>query len=293
MAVRNPRTLLAMAAACGAAFCVLLVVAYASSGARWLDVTALRGFLDLQGDHLGPLADRLTDLGDPTPVIAMTAALIAVAVARGRLRQAVAVAFLVGVTSISSQTLKAVLAYPRSGRTLEGTHLYPAAFPSGHSTAAMTLAACAVIVAPRAVRPIAAALGVVLALAVGFSVVTLGWHYPSDVVGGFLLATIWTLLVVAGLQVAERRWPQRVGRTRVTAAVTGVVDRATEAGLLALALAALVVAGGAALVVALTRLDEVLGFASDHTAAVAVGIAVAGSAALLLAGVTSALRRRE
>src|SRR3954447_12604770 len=214
MAVRNPRTLLAMALACAAAFCMLLVLAYASSGARWLDVAALQGFLDLQGDHLGPLAARLSNLGDPTPVIVMTTALMTVAVARGRLRQAVAVALLVGATSISSQILKAVLAYPRSGTTLQGTHLDPAAFPSGHSTAAMTLAACAVLVAPRAVRPIAAALGVLLALAVGFSVVTLGWHYPSDVVGGFLLATIWTLLVVAGLQVAEQRWPQRVGRTR-------------------------------------------------------------------------------
>jgi membrane-associated phospholipid phosphatase len=293
MAVRNPRTLLAMALACAAAFCMLLVLAYASGRARELDVSALRGFLDLQGDRLGPLADRLSDLGDPSPVIAMTAALITVAVARGRLRQAAAVAFLVGATSVSSQILKAVLAYPRSGRTLEGTHLDPSAFPSGHSTAAMTLAACAVLVAPRAVRPIAAGLGVLLALAVGFSVVTLGWHYPSDVVGGFLLATIWTLLVMAALQFAERRWPQRVGRTRLTAAVTGVVDRVAEAGVLALALAAVVVAAGVALVVASTRMDKLTDFAAEHTAAVAVGIAVAGSAALLLAVVTAALRRRE
>jgi hypothetical protein len=51
--VRNPRTLLAMAAACAAAFCLLLALAYGSSGARWLDASALSGFIELQGRHVG------------------------------------------------------------------------------------------------------------------------------------------------------------------------------------------------------------------------------------------------
>lgn len=293
MAVRNPRTLLAMASVCGLAFCVLLVLAYASDGARWLDASALNGFIELQGHHVSPLARRLAKLGDPASVVAITASLAAVAAARGRLRQAAAIAFLVGATSVSSQVLKALLAFPRTDVFVFGYHVRPAAFPSGHSTAAMTLAACIVLAAPRGARPIAAGLGACLALAVGYSVVTLGWHYPSDVVGGFLLATIWTLVVLAALQAAERRWPQRVGRTRISAAVTGVVDRATEAGLHAVALAAAAVGGTVALVVALTRMDELVGFAAAHTAAVVVGLAVATSAALLLAGVTVALRRRE
>src|SRR5919108_2058751 len=290
MAVRNPRTLLEMAAACGLAFCVLLVLAYASQRARWLDASALSGFIELQGDRVGPLAARLSNLGDPGPVIVMTAALAAVAAARGKLRQAVAIAFLVGATSVSSQVLKALLAYPRDDAVVFGSHVSPAAFPSGHSTAAMTLAACAVLAAPRAARPMAACLGACLALAVGYSVVTIGWHYPSDVVGGFLLATIWTLVVLAALQAAERRWPQRVGRTRVRAAVTGFVDRATEAGLHVAALAALAVAAAISLLAALTRMDDLVDFAAAHTASVAVGLAVATSAAVLLAGVTLALR---
>src|SRR2546423_6497358 len=115
MSMRNPRTLLGMAGACAFAFCVLLVIAYASHRARSFDVAALRGFLDLQGKHLGPLARFMTNLGDPVPVIVITAFLAAVSAARGRLRQAAAIVFLVGVTSVSGQALKALLAYPREG----------------------------------------------------------------------------------------------------------------------------------------------------------------------------------
>jgi membrane-associated phospholipid phosphatase len=293
VAVRNPRTLLLLAATCGLAFSVLLVLAYTSAGARSLDASALQGFIDLQGDRVGARARRGGPPGAPPgPVIVLTAALAALAAARGRLRQAAAIIFLVGATSVSSQLLKVLLAYPRDP-VGGAAHVNPAAFPSGHSTAAMTLAACAVLVAPRAVRPIAAALGALLALGVGYSVVTLGWHYPSDVIGGFLLATIWTLVVAAALQAAERRWPERVGRTRVSAALTRTVDRVTEAGVAALALAVAAVGSAAALLVAVRRMDDVREFASAHTAAVVVGLFVAGSAAVLLAGVTLALRRRE
>lgn len=275
------------------AFCVLLVVAYTSSGARGLDASALQGFIDLQGNRVGRLADRFARFGDPGPVIVLTAMLVVLAIARGRLRQAAAILFLIGATSISSQVLKALLSYPRDVPQQGAVLVDPTAFPSGHSTAAMTLAACAVIAAPRAVRPIAAGLGGLLALGVGFSVVTLGWHYPSDVVGGFLLATIWTLLVVAALQFAEQRWPQRVGRTKVSAALTRAADKLAEIGFAALALATAAVGAMAALVVISRRMDDLTAFASDHTAAVVVGLAVVGSAAVLLAGVTAALRRRE
>ena len=282
-----------MAGACAVAFSVLLLLAYASAEARWLDATALSGSLQLQGHHVGWLARRLEKLGDPGAVALTTVALVALAAARGRLRQAIAIAALVGVTSVSSQVLKALLAYPRDDALDFGGHIYQAAFPSGHSTAAMTLAACAVLAAPRGARPIAAGLGALLALAVGYSVVTLGWHYPSDVVGGYLLATFWAHLAVAGLQAAERRWPQRVGRTRVTGAVTAAADHLTQLGLVTLALTAAAVGVLVVLTVAASRPDAVLGFASAHTAAVAAGGALAATAALLLFGVTAALTLRD
>lgn len=293
MAIWNTRNLLGLAAACGGAFCVLLLLAYGAESARLLDASALQGFVELQGDRVGPLAERIAKFGHPGPVLLLTAGLVALSAARGRFRQALAIGFLVGATSVSSQVLKAVLAYPREDALVYGSHVDVGAFPSGHSTAAMTLALCGVLAAPRAARPLAAGLGALLSLGVGYSVVTLGWHYPSDVVGGFLLATIWTLLVVAALQAAEQRWPQRVGRTRVTAAATRAADALASTGVAALALGTAAFTTIAVLILSARRMDEMVGFAEAHTAAVAVGVAVAASAALLLAGVTAALRRRE
>jgi membrane-associated phospholipid phosphatase len=35
----------------------------------------------------------------------------------------------------------------------------------------------------------------------------LAWHMPSDVLGGYLVATFWTALAVAAVRAADRRWP--------------------------------------------------------------------------------------
>ena len=44
-----------------------------------------------------------------------------------------------------------------------------------------------------------AAVGAVFALAVGVALLVLAWHMPSDVVGGYLLATFWAALGVCGV----------------------------------------------------------------------------------------------
>ena len=64
-----------------------------------------------------------------------------------------------------------------------------ASWPSGHATAAMSFALCAVLAAPARLRPLVAAVGAAFAVAVCYSFLALAWHYPSDVLGGFLVAT--------------------------------------------------------------------------------------------------------
>jgi membrane-associated phospholipid phosphatase len=73
----------------------------------------------------------------------------------------------------------------------------------------MTLALCAVLVAPPALRAAAAMLGGAFAVGVGYAVLVLGWHYPSDVLGGFLVAGLWTSLAVAVLHRVEAPEPAR------------------------------------------------------------------------------------
>lgn len=274
-------------------FVALLCVVYGSWGVRHLDATAMDGFLDVQTPWLASFFERVSHLGDPEAVALLGLALAAIALARGKPRCAAAVVFLVAATSVSSQALKAVIDFPRYEAALSSLAVVkPSAFPSGHATAAMTLAFCGVFVAPRRARPLAALAGVGFALAVSFSVVSLGGHFPSDLAGGFLLATGWTLVVVAGLQIAEHRWPERTLRTGVRAAVARATDRAAEAGLAAAvgaaAIATILVGTG----LVLFRMPDLIHLAAGRTTFVLSAAALAACAAALLAGVTAALLRR-
>jgi membrane-associated phospholipid phosphatase len=46
-------------------------------------------------------------------------------------------------------------------------------------------------------------LGALLVAAVGCALLILAWHMPSDVLGGYLLATLWAALAVAALRAGE------------------------------------------------------------------------------------------
>jgi hypothetical protein len=235
--------------------------------------------------HSETLATRIVLLGNPAPVGFFALALAGVALLRARPRVAVAVLLLVAATSVSSQLLKALLAYPRDAAVAA------VAFPSGHSTAAMTLALCGVLVAPGRVRPLAAVVGLVFALSIGFGVVSLGWHYPSDVVGGYLLAAGWTFAAAAALLWTEERRPERPGRVALSA--RAVVDRVAAAGLVTAVVAgAVLLALGVAAAVA-TRRPDVAGFIERHTAAVLVAPAIVAACTLLLVAVTAVLRRSD
>jgi undecaprenyl-diphosphatase len=72
------------------------------------------------------------------------------------------------------------------------------AFPSGHSANAMALGLAMALLLPEPGRPRgpAIAAGLLFALIVGLSRPVLGVHWPSDVVGGWAIGALWTLLLV-------------------------------------------------------------------------------------------------
>lgn len=290
--VIRPRTLLGGAAICAGAFVVMLAFAYGSPGARWLDASALQGFLGLQRPKVTALTSWVGALGNPAQVAAIALGLMAIALARGRPRMAALVALLVGLTSVSSQLLKALLAYPRSDELINGARVHAEAFPSGHATASMALAIGLVLVVSPRLRPLAAVVGSTLALGVSFSVVSMGWHFPSDVIGGFLLATGWALVLLAGLRALDARFPERAGRGALVRRSRAVVDAVSGAGLvvalLAGAVAAVVVAAG----IVAFRLSDLVGYAQDHTAFFVVAALLVASAVLLLRVVAVAAARR-
>ena len=113
-----------------------------------------------------PVAWRFTDLGNPAQVAAITLALAAFALVRGRPRLALGVLALIAATSVSGQLLKVLLAHPRFPPIFDYP-VGPRALPSGHATAAMSLALAGVLVAPRRARLAAAVIGSGLALPSG------------------------------------------------------------------------------------------------------------------------------
>lgn len=78
-------------------------------------------------------------------------------------------------------------------------------FPSGHTAAAIALyGAIAVLASERArsalVKGLFLTLAVVIPVVVASSRMYRGMHYPSDVLGGVLLGTVWLLAVVRGIR---------------------------------------------------------------------------------------------
>jgi hypothetical protein len=149
-------------------------------------------------------------------------------------------------------------------------------WPSGHATAAMSLALCAVLVAGARWRPMLAAAGAAVAVAVSFSFLTLVWHYPSDVLGGFLVAATWTLVGVCAVWTADARWPRRA--TRRSSAPVRLTARQALGPPVAAALGAVALVG----LVLLARPHTVIAYAHAHKTFV-VGAAALGGLGLALA----------
>jgi membrane-associated phospholipid phosphatase len=277
---------LVLAGACWGAFVLVLVAAYWLPAAQWADGWAVEGFLNLQQPGLNAAAFDIAHLANPLPFALFTVVLASVALYRGRPRHALAAIVLLGGASGIGQTLKVLLEHDRSHEFLGHAQLDAISFPSGHATASMSLAFAALLVAPASWRPLVAVAGALFALVVSESIMLLAWHFPSDVAGGFLVATACALMTVSALRAADARWPDRTGREAAKRAI-GQTGRARAAGLVGLFV------GCALIGVAAAAGDRTLSFAGRHTTAVGAIVVVAAMAAALpaaIAGFASARR---
>jgi membrane-associated phospholipid phosphatase len=192
-----------VAGLCALALALTWVVAALVPATHVKDAVALYDFTLLGGPHVDDLANALLALLDPALYILWGVLLIVVALRQHRPRVALAVAVVMGMAPLTAETLKPLLAHQHA--RIYGDEISAASWPSGHASAATALAMCAVLVAPRHLRPTVAMLGAIFAAAVGFSLLLLAWHLPSDVVGGYLVGTLWAALAVACLRAAEAR----------------------------------------------------------------------------------------
>jgi membrane-associated phospholipid phosphatase len=156
--------------------------------------------------HHGNAARFVVSLCDPARAVYLAAVPVLVALARRRAQDACAVLVLLAGAGVTTLVLKHVLPEPRVVAFLGVPSPVPyPRFPSGHSTVAMSLVLALTLVAPARLRPLIAGLGAVFAAAVGYSLLVLGSHFPTDVFGGFLVAATWSLLTAAALFVLDGR----------------------------------------------------------------------------------------
>jgi membrane-associated phospholipid phosphatase len=271
---RRPLPPLLAALVCGLGLALTGVLAKFVPVTANSDAHTLDGFVALRGPQLDPVLGRIAHLADPAPYALAALLLALVALLRRRPRIAFAVPLLFFLTGFTTENLKTLVASPRVQEWFGDSWIGAASWPSGHATAAMTMALCAVLVSPPRLRPTVAAIGGAFAIAVAYAILTLGWHFPSDVLGGYFVAGAYVMLGVAVLAFAERRRPAFRARAEAASRPIDVLPA------VALALAA----AGIAVGLAITRPHQLLGYAADHTTFIA-GAAVIAALATVLAAV--------
>ena len=116
---------------------VWLVAARTGWGAR-LDSAGLEGFTGLATPERERVADVVSRSVDPTPFVVIGAAVTCIALARRRLREALAVIVMLAGGSYTAQLLQSLLAGPRPHPAVD-FRVGEAAWPSGHTAAALGL----------------------------------------------------------------------------------------------------------------------------------------------------------
>lgn len=207
---RDKRVTLALgaAAACGVGLVAVGVAALGLDAGHEPDVATLHGFAGFYRSWLDSEIELTARLADPIPYATVGLACIAVALARRRVARAAAVGAVLLGTGLTTQVLKHALAQQRYADWLGFGQVDPASWPSGHATAALTLVLCAVMVAPPAWRVAVGLAGAAATLALVDATLALAWHYPSDVLAGFLVAGLWVSLALAVLQQVETADPE-------------------------------------------------------------------------------------
>jgi membrane-associated phospholipid phosphatase len=278
---RRPRIALLAALVCVAGLLVTLVLAYFAPPFGGRDAATLQGFVDLNRPRITTLLSHVAHLADPAPYGLIGLALVVIALVRRRGRVAVAIVVILIGSAVTTEALKPLLSHPRPQEWLGKGQIAAASWPSGHATAAMALALCGILAVPARWRPAAATAGGLFALAVAYSILVLGWHFPSDVIGGYLVAGLWSSLAAAAIFRLDELRPPAVVPQR--------------AGLLA-AMAPGLLVGTAllgALLIALDRPHTVANFARDHPAFLLGAATIAALAALLTAAASAVTTARR
>ncbi|WP_430786030.1 phosphatase PAP2 family protein [Actinoplanes sp. G11-F43] len=173
---------------------------------QWLDTAAMFG-TDVQHPRIEEILARIMDATTLTSLVLVCVFGAVIGVLRKRADLAVAAAVLVLGANGTTQILKGMLPRPPfDGLT------YANSLPSGHVTAAASVAFTLVLVLPAALHGTAALAGAGYTVAVSIATVWAQWHRPSDVIAAVAVVLAWGALVILAVRLARWRTAARPER---------------------------------------------------------------------------------
>lgn len=189
-----------------ALFACLLVLGAIAEDVRQQEANALDALAtpllhSLSSPTLDALMQALTDLGSTIVVAPLLVVASGLLVWRRHRREALFLAVSMAGSLLLNQSLKLIFQRPRP--QLAWAQVQPEySFPSGHAMNSLVFYVAVAMILwlllGRRVGLISALVAVVLALLIGTSRIYLGYHYFTDVVGGFFAGAAWLLIVAAG-----------------------------------------------------------------------------------------------
>jgi membrane-associated phospholipid phosphatase len=263
----------ALAVSCAAFLAVLYVTAVRTTWGQELDDAASLARRRTEWAELKQARELLEHVS-PVLLILAGVAIALVAVARRRPRLALASLVVIVGTNATTAVLKQFVLTRPVGAGPEGN-----AFPSGHTTAAVSLGVAAMLVVPVRLRPWVGLAGAAYGIAVGLATLAGATHRPSEASGAFAVGVVWAAGVSA-LMVAR-----------------GAAGRARSRGPVALA-STMVAVGAVLLVAGAFRLLDAVNFTRDglvevldlHATFQAGSAAIAGVGLVLFGALALVLR---
>jgi membrane-associated phospholipid phosphatase len=178
-------------------FVELAIAVWQNEGSLSWDISILLAIHQIAQTRLDSFAATLTELGTSWGVVPVTAIVALILLLSRRWRQSIYLLTAILGSYAISFTAKILL--HRSRPSLwELSYPLPLdyAFPSGHAMLSMTLVVALIVLSwGSRWSAFVSIFGTIFAVAIGWTRMYLGVHFPSDVLGGWMLAIAWVMTV--------------------------------------------------------------------------------------------------
>jgi undecaprenyl-diphosphatase len=188
-----------------------LAIVHVLDGVREWDLDMMRRLVESRTTTLDRLTEWGTWFAETIPVVVITVVVVAFARWKtGRWSVPLAFAAAIGSEKLIYLLTSVIVQRDRPPVPTLGETYATASFPSGHVGSAIALyggiaLVAGVITGRRAIRLVLLVAAIVVAAIVGYCRMYRGFHYPTDVIAGFLLGA--TCLAAAWIPTVERDCP--------------------------------------------------------------------------------------